>query len=68
MVKTIQFDNYDEATVRKTIEAFKPFGPGSGPAEVSVLLNGKRFVFTGESADHFIAQINATQNALNAVK
>jgi hypothetical protein len=68
MIKTIQFDNYDEVTVRKTIEAFTPFGKNGMPHEISVLLNGKRFVFTGESADHYIAQINATQTALNNVK
>ena len=70
MVKTIQFDNYDEATVRKTIEAFKTFGPltATGPHEISVLLSGKRFVFTGETVEHFIAQINAVQTALTNIK
>jgi hypothetical protein len=66
MVKMIQFDNYDETTFRKTLEAFAPWK--AVPAEVSVVLNGKRFVFTGDSVETYLAQINAAQAALNNVK
>jgi hypothetical protein len=68
MVKTIQFDNYDEATVRKTVDAVRSFGPAAGPAEVSVLINSKRFTVAAPNTDMLIAQLNAIQTKLNEVK
>ena len=73
MVKTIIFDNYDETTVRKTIEPILAW-PNAGPQEIEISISGKRFVLTGFGdtkeayLTSFITQAKALQQMLIAVK
>lgn len=65
MVKTIIFDDYDEAKVRKVVEGILQW-PSAGPQEVSVSIHGTRFVLTGygETKEQFLTSFIAQATAL----
>jgi HSP20 family molecular chaperone IbpA len=75
MVKTIVFDNYDEAEVKSTLAVMRQW-PGAGPSEISVKIAGKQFVISGgteaPSVDAYMKnmldQANAIQAALTKKK
>ena len=69
MVKTIVFDNYDEASVKAVMAVLRQW-PGAGPAEISVKIAGTQFVIAGDpespSADAYMKNMLDQANALQA--
>ena len=67
MIRRIEFDSYNEESVKGALAVLKQW-PGAGPAEIAIKINGATFVLNGPpdstSVDQYFQNLLDQANAL----